>query len=106
MLSTGLVPVEEEKEEEDTHAGMELKSSIVSDSGSSDEEQGMMLEPLLSPDEGPKQTVGFSVVLAPPPLFLKVICVIRDSNGCTVQSVPLPTHCLSTCLSKFCVSIV
>ena len=99
-LQTGLVPVEEE--EESTYSGM--KPSVVVDSSSSDEEQDMILEPLLSPpaEELNTSTGGVAVPAAPPPLFLRVSCAVRDSTGMYKKELCLGNQCLSSCLGELC----
>lgn len=70
-------------------------------SESSDEEQGMVLIPLLSPpsDDYAKQSSNDSTSSSPLPLFLKVQCAVRDSRGTHKSNLPLSGG-LPICLSK------
>lgn len=99
LLPATLISVEEESHSGDSGAAM-------SESGSSEEDQDMVLMPLLSPPaEDLSEGTGTSGVPSPPPpLFMRVVCALRDSAGLKIQEVSPsnPTHTLSTCLSECC----
>ncbi len=73
-------------------------SPVLSEGGSSDEEQGMVLVPLLSPPSSGELKQSSSRE-TPSPLFLTVRCALRDASGEHREDVTL-TDCFSTCLSE------